>query len=347
MYLNYYRKINREPGKTAQELSDEVYGIINTIEVDESDRKTTSALLSYINKVNASKFMHTIDNGDIDLDEIVSYTEFRIPKASGGYRVINAPDPKLKELQKEFANLLIKDCRVLCHNAVHSYVKKRNTLTALKAHQERGNKYFLKVDISRFFDSISVNMLCNALDNIVNTKYISSIIRNNTDIQKILFLNGVLPQGSPASPILSNLVLQEFDTKFNQYCWNRSITYTRYADDLIISCRHGFVFSEILDIINELLPDGLIINREKVRYGSCYGSNWNLGLMYNKNLDVTVGAEQKHKIQCAYHNLYRDKPEDFNARLASLKGLFNYYRYIEPEYFDRLAIKLQNKGYEI
>ena len=38
-------------------------------------------------------------------------------------------------------------------------------------------------------------------------------------------------------------------------------------------------------------------------------------------------------------------PEDFNYQLRSLVGLFQYYKYIEPEYFTTLEQKLNAKGY--
>ena len=140
-------------------------------------------------------------------------------------------------------------------------------------------------------------------------------------------------------------MLQEFDYHFNQYCASKGMCYTRYADDLLISKECKFDWQEVAQQAELLLPEGMVLKHHKTRYGSCNGKNWNLGLMYNKDKQITVGHKQKHYIQCAYHNLYRDMPEDFNYQLRSLVGLFQYYKYIEPDYFIALEQKLNAKGY--
>ena len=60
--------------------------------------------------------------------------------------------------------------------------------------------------------------------------------------------------------------------------------YTRYADDIIISARNKFDYRIILKALNKLFKDTpLSINKEKTRFGSNAGRNWNLGVMCNKD----------------------------------------------------------------
>ena len=54
------------------------------------------------------------------------YHSFLIPKASGGFRRIDAPDPPLKEVQNKIKNFLENTCHILVHDTAYAFVPKRN-----------------------------------------------------------------------------------------------------------------------------------------------------------------------------------------------------------------------------
>ena len=56
----------------------------------------------------------------------------------------------------------------------------------------------------------------------------------------LLTLNGFLPQGSPASPIVSNIAFNNIDNQFSEISKKYGITYTRYADDIVFSGKSIF-----------------------------------------------------------------------------------------------------------
>ena len=94
-----------------------------------------------------------------------------------------------------------------------------------------------------------------------------------------MFLEDKLPQGSPASPIMSNIYLLEFDYLLTELLrnLNKHFVYTRYADDILISSREMFGWREVVRLVEELLtPYDLTLNKDKIRYGSKNGRNWNL-----------------------------------------------------------------------
>lgn len=346
MFVNYYKKVrNGVDVDVAKEIESARNKICTAnLEVWDSS-KVTCNISAFYNRVTPTIdfFARDILQGIYVAKDM--YYEFKIPKASGGLRTITAPKEELKIVQETIAKHLIKDCKLIFHNSVHSYTKKRNCLTALQAHQKRNAKYFLKLDIKDFFPSCTSAVVWEACNNLINTVHLDKVGVSLIDIDELIFYKGALPQGSPLSPILSNVVLQEFDYYFNQYCASKGMCYTRYADDLLISKDCKFDWQEVAQQAELLLPEGMVLKHHKTRYGSCNGKNWNLGLMYNKDKQITVGHKQKHYIQCAYHNLYRDMPDDFNYQLRSLVGLFQYYKHIEPEYFTALEQKLNAKGY--
>ena len=346
MFVNYYKKVRNGINIDATKEIESVRNIICTanLGVWNSNRVSCNPSAFYNNVLPLiSSFERKIPYS-IDMERDMYY-EFKIPKASGGLRTITAPKEELKIVQATIAKHLVKDCKLIFHNSVHSYTKHRNCLTALQAHQKRNAKYFLKLDIKDFFPSCTSKVVWRACNNLINTVHLDKMNILLRDIDEFIFYKDALPQGSPLSPIVSNVVLQYFDYYFNRYCASKGMCYTRYADDLLISKDCKFDWQEVAQQAELLLPEGMVLKHHKTRYGSCNGKNWNLGLMYNKDKQITVGHKQKHYIQCAYHNLYRDMPEDFDYQLCSLIGLFQYYKHIEPDYFTALEQKLNAKGY--
>lgn len=277
-----------------------------------------------------------------------AYVEFTIPKRSGGVRVIHAPCDELKDIQRKILKHL-NASKVLPHNAVHSFQSFRNCKTALQVHQKNHSRWFLKLDIQDYFTSITHPFMYREL-----SKNLRLSTADITNWLGYCFKDGVLPQGAPTSPILSNLYLLEFDYRLTEKLkeLDKNFVYTRYADDILISCRNSFRFDDVVLLVKELLqPFNCTIKDRKTRYGSFNGSNWNLGIMYNNQFNLTVGYKAKHLLKNRVHNLFTgDLPHDsteFTHELAVIRGLLAYYSYIEPDYFRPLVKKWRDKGYDI
>lgn len=350
IYINYYSKIRNtiDTGADIEKMKQKELNKIVTklIEVPGRRHGFYRKKLFYKASDLASKSRH------IPIDKMKSYTEFRIPKRSGGHRVLNAPNYELKELQREILNFLSKDCKTLPHNAAHAFVKNRNCKTAMQVHQRNNSRWFLKLDIKDFFNNCDEEKLKEKLNRIYpltffTTSQIGWIINTCT-------LRSSLPQGAPTSPILSNLYMLDFDHILTKQL-GTGYVYTRYADDILISSRVKFDYAEIVDVVaTHLADEGMCLNHTKTRFGSSNGSNWNLGIMYNKDLNITVGYRNKHLIKNKIHNLFTNIPEEntpeFDVWLSSvrsLQGTLAYYTYIEPEYFNNLLQKYRNKGYNV
>lgn len=264
-----------------------------------------------------------------------TYETFRIPKHSGGYREICAPNDNLKAMQKQILHLLRDSKHILEHNAAHGFVKGRNCKTALKVHQANESRWFLKIDIHNFFPSWDVIALSRQLLNIINFKDLSA--DGMLAILKLATKDYYLTQGSPLSPYLTNLAMIPFDYHMTKKCTDKNIIYTRYADDMLFSCKERQPLENwescVKETIDELrLP--LTINESKTRLGSYAGRNWNLGIMYNQNHNLTVGYRAKHLMKVIIHKRDTLTPEE----LAHWKGVLAYYKSIEPDYFARFEL---------
>jgi RNA-directed DNA polymerase len=279
------------------------------------------------------------------------YTEFRIPKASGGTRLIEAPVGTLKDHQATIARSMYEDLKILPHTSVFAYSRGRCALDALIKHQQANARWFLKIDIKNFFPSITRQLLLDKLPLIYPLNGLTTYTL--THLSHIAVNGrGVLPQGSPLSPMLSNLIMMEFDHKLTQKLKrfnHQTYTYTRYADDLLITCPYSFRYQDILDLVTELFQEFNLpfeINYDKLRYASMSGRNWNLGLMYNQDQRITVGTKYKRMLHSLVCNLiidYRDGEYWSIPQVQELIGKLSYLKNIEPTYYQDLIDKYERK----
>lgn len=285
-----------------------------------------------------------------DIQPVEHYKEFKIPKKTHGFRTINAPDDILKPKMTKVAKILSDELQILAHDSAWAYVKGRDVITAMKEHQKNNSRWFLKLDLKDFFGSCSVDFIVQQLEKIYPfAVYPSTMPRV---IANFATLNGGLPQGTPLSPMLTNLIMVEIDYKINRLIYDltqeaglfkQHYVYTRYADDIIISAKNNFKYDIIIEAIDNLLEDTpLTINREKVRYGSSSGRNWNLGIMYNKDNELTIGYREKQKLKVTIYNYIHDglwPLEDLRWLLGKLNWLHN----VQPDYFEGLMNYYKNK----
>ena len=92
-------------------------------------------------------------------------------------------------------------------------------------------KYIVKVDLKDFFPSITAGRVRRLFESM--PFYFSEDVAKL--ITGLVTTRGSLPQGSPASPVISNMICWKMDKIFMNYCKNKKILYSRYADDLTFS----------------------------------------------------------------------------------------------------------------
>jgi hypothetical protein len=217
---------------------------------------------------------------------------------------------------------------------------------AVKRHQQNESKWFIKLDFSNFFGSATPSFVLDMLSMIFP---FSEIVKRDegwlelTKALELCFLNGGLPQGTPISPFITNVMMIPLDHRFSNslrsFEKNRFV-YTRYADDLLISSKHNFDKDKVQAFVSDTLREfnaPFTVKPEKTRYGSSAGRNWNLGVMLNKDNQITIGHKKKKQFKAMLDNYIRSKQSGQHWELHDvqvLSGLISYYRMIEMEYID-------------
>lgn len=284
------------------------------------------------------------------------YKTFYIPKSSGrGLRRIDAPKDELMSSLRTLKSILENDFKGLYHTSAFAYIKHRCTVDAVKRHQANESKWFGKFDLSNFFGNTTMEFVMNQLSMIYPFSEVIKVPEGRYELERALelaFLNGGLPQGTPISPTITNIMMIPVDftlaNGFRDFN-GKQFVYTRYADDFIVSCKYHFDCAEVQKFIVDTLAGfnaPFTLNPEKTRYGSSAGRNWNLGVMLNKDNKITVGAKKKRQFQAMLSNYVLDRqngtPWDLES-IQVLDGYRNYYRMVEGETIDNIVAHVGEK----
>lgn len=283
------------------------------------------------------------------------YETFHIPKKSGGLRRIDAPKPELMNALRTLKTILEEDFHVLYHTSAFAYIKNRSTIDAVKKHQQNESKWFGKLDLHDFFGSTTLDFVMYMLSMIFPISEVVKYQVGRDELRKALelaFLNGGLPQGTPISPLITNVMMIPVDYKLSNAFRNyneQAFVYTRYADDFIISSKFDFDVHTVEKLVVDTLASfnaPFTINEKKTRYGSSAGRNWNLGVMLNKDNEITIGHKKKRQFQSMLYNYITDKRNGVpwsKEDIQVMQGLYSYYRMVEKEPIDAIIAHINAK----
>ncbi len=248
------------------------------------------------------------------IPEDKKYIEFEIVKKNGKTRKIKAPVDQLKYLQRRLADLLNSCFDEISSKAQkkslsHGFRKNHSIFTNANNHKNR--RYVFNVDLQDFFPSINFGRVRGFL--IKNNNF---CLNENvaTVIAQIACHNNELPQGSPCSPIISNLVGHLLDVRMVNLAKKGKCTYSRYADDLTFSTNRkefpsllalkdddsNWVASKKLK--QEIEKVGFSINPEKTSMQYKNSRQLATGLIVNAKVNVKKEYYKNARSMC--HNLF-------------------------------------------
>lgn len=273
----------------------------------------------------------------------LKYNSFEIPKKNGGTRIIHAPNPELKDIQSRLSTLLL-DCidEINSHKKItpklsHGFVRKKSIIT--NAQQHINKKNVLNIDISDFFGSFNFGRVRGFFIKNENFSLDSHIA---TVIAQIACYENSLPQGSPSSPVITNLIMHSLDIRLSQLAKRYKCTYTRYADDLTFSSREINLSPKLITHTNntvqvgaslsrEIQRAGLSINHKKTRIQFTDSRQDVTGLVVNRKVNIKSEYWRTTRAMC--HNLFMIgtyvKDDETEGNIYELDGRLNFIDYID------------------
>ena len=219
------------------------------------------------------------------------YKHFSILKKSGKKRNIDAPARGLMSLLT-YINKMLQAMYTPNDHAV-GFIPGRSIVTGAKKHVN--HRFVLNLDLKDFFTSIEKHRVFGRLRlapfnfniEIANTVAGLCCMRIGDKEENYKY---VLPQGSPASPTITNLVCEILDRRLAGLAKRFELTYTRYADDITFSgnryvfSKNGAFYKELYRIIED---QQLEVNTDKTRLQKRGGRQEVTGVVVSDRVNVT------------------------------------------------------------
>ncbi|MGV9713258.1 group II intron reverse transcriptase/maturase [Gordonia sp. NPDC003424] len=192
-----------------------------------------------------------------------------IPKPDGGQRKLGVPTVLDRLIQQAIAQVLVPVFDPGFVEVSYGFRPGRGAHDAVKVARlliGQGYGWVVEVDLDAFFDRVNHDMLMSRVARKVSDKRLLRLIR--AYVQAGVMVDGVrhpteqgTPQGSPLSPLLSNIMLDDFD----QEMWRRGHRFVRYADDIRIFVKSERAAQRVLETSTVLLEKRLKlkVNRAK------------------------------------------------------------------------------------
>ena len=282
------------------------------------------------------------------MDASRKYRSFDIPKKSGDdVRTIHAPEPQLALLQTRLAELLYRcvdekkkaDRRFWF--ASHGFNKGRTIVSNAEVHRRR--RFVFNLDLENFFGTINFGRVRGVF---IHDSMFSLEPKVATIIAQIACHDNALPQGSPCSPVISNLIGNILDSRLLALARDARCTYTRYADDLTFSTNKKLFPTEIAvnphgttdwevgkKLRKEIEKSGFSINPDKTRMSLRRSSRQTVtGLVVNDKVNINQEYYRAARLMC--HSLFHKgsyfKPgNDPTDNLNPLEGMLSHIYFVK------------------
>jgi hypothetical protein len=294
-----------------------------------------------------------------DCPRLTHYHYRVLAKSFGSVRLIEAPKPRLKALQREILTRILD--RIPVHPAVHGFRQGRSIKTFVAPHV--GRRVVLRMDLQDFFPSFSgariqaffrtagypesVADLLGGICTSATPRALWKEAARDADPRLLwtagaLYARPHLPQGAPTSPALANLCAYRLDCRLAGLAQSAGAAYTRYADDLAFSGgealeAHVERFSDHVAAI--LMEEGFTVHHRKTRVMRQGVRQRLAGVVVNQH--VNVMRPDFDLLKAILTNCVRSGPQSQNrdahpAFRSHLEGRIAFVTMISPAKGERL-----------
>ena len=265
---------------------------------------------------------------------------YLIPKKKGGVRPLAVPPIYDRVLQRAISQILSPALEQLMYRHSHGYRPGRSRITAryeIQAAWRAGYRWVYESDIKHFFDSVSLSHLKDRLnaiyfgdpvvDAIINWMQAPVRFKGQTIERK----NG-LPQGSPLSPLMANLMLDDFDSDMQA----AGFFLIRFADDFIVLCKDPQQAEKAEQVAKQSLEEhGLMLHPDKSQITSLDQGFHYLGYLFINDMALDTSSSQQPSIS----NHAEPPPHSWLAHFAEQQP----QQLTEQQTLTQLIEKIANK----
>lgn len=287
------------------------------------------------------------------LSRNTQYTEYKIPKKSGGTRVIHAPNRMLKYVQ---GKLLERYLNVLEYpEHIAAYVPGRTT--RFSAEQHTGKKILIVMDLKDFFTNTRRSWVRQVFHHHFHySHYVSSLLADMCTLGRAgpLGMQHFVPQGAPTSGAVCNWVAHyRIDNPILDICKKWEMDYSRYADDLAFSSNKLLDRREanrfVREITQTVKKGGYRVNYKKLRVTRYNKQQRLLGMTVNEKPNII--RVHYRKLRARLHHCKHDGFDKVATEMglesgdqleSQIAGMISYYHMINPEKAAKLKQQLES-----
>ena len=278
------------------------------------------------------------------LSPTINYVHFKMVKKTGGFREISAPKPRLKRLQYWILENILNKVAV-CDEA-HGFVSNRSIVTNATPHI--GKAVVINCDLENFFPTLDyprVKGLFKSLGYSAEVATILAILTTEAETKEVV-LDGeklylytgkrYLPQGSPASPMITNLICRKLDKRMKSVAHMFGFTYTRYADDMTFSSLEYTYIHNMMNFIRTVTyEEGFVLHPKKTKIIRKGSRQEVTGIVVNEKL--SINRKELKKFRALLYQIeqsglegksWHGKSENL---MASIWGYANFIKMVDAK----------------
>mgnify|MGYP005878580941 FL=1 len=239
------------------------------------------ALVLGIAPIDFGKLLYSIND--------YCYHEIKIPQKSGETRTLDIPSVDLKYVQKWILVNILNKMHI--SNYANGFVKNKSILTNAQNHLN--SECIVNIDIKDFFPTVTLEQVFRIF------KYYGYTKKLSYTLAKLCTYRGILPQGSPASPAITNIICLRLDKRLAALGKKYDASFSRYADDITFSGKKT-VAHLLPYAINIIQDEGFLVNLDKTHISFRHQRQEVTGLIVNGD-KVHISKQFKKRFRQEIH----------------------------------------------
>lgn len=294
-----------------------------------------------------------------DVVKYDNYIRYSIPKKKGGVRKIASPKKILKTCQRTILDEILSKIEV--SDCAHGFIKEKSVVSGAISHKKNLNiELLINMDLEDFFPTITFERVRGMFQSFGYSGYVSSLLamictyceRMKMMIKgEVLYIktsDRILPQGSPASPMITNIICKRLDARLNGLSSKYDFSYSRYADDisfsfssdnLVLSNQNEINIGKVLGIASKIIKEeGFNINYNKTKFLRKNNRQSITGIVVN-NDEIGVPKKWIKNFRATIHNAKKLKESGqtipYNT-INEIKGMTSWISYVNYDRYSKI-----------
>ncbi len=279
------------------------------------------------------------------VSQVSHYVRFKLPKKTGGHRLISAPMPRLKRAQRWIYDNILS--RLQVHDAAHGFLPGRSIVSNARPHV--GAEVVVNLDLKDFFPTMTYPRVWGVFRSLGYSKAATTVfamlctepesVQIDLDGRRYFVATSerFLPQGAPTSPAITNWACRRLDQRLCDIAaLNGFSAYTRYADDLTFSGdkaalpKVGRLLSQARNVIAD---ERFVVHPDKTRVLHRGRRQEVTGLVVNDLPNIP--RDTLRRFRALLFQIEKDGPEgkQWGAGgdvINSIEGFANYVLMVNP-----------------